>query len=389
MPYTETGFEPRNLKEIENDIKAKMLRQEPFKNLDFDVNSVEQALVAYNSEVVYDMEQYHAQLQSLLNRATSSGIWLENQNPAVPRKAGESTKVKVSITVDRALTLATDFQVQDTSGNSFSLIQEQIFTVAETRECDFECTVFGKIQVPINTVNRILTTRTGVISVNNLVSGVAGKDYEDDATYKRRLDKSEAINKNGTIAGLEAGLLNLSGVVDVKTVANQEGFEYEQGKLWTIVDGGDEDDIATEISKRMIALFQGSIEKYVFSPKGEPQIIRFDRTNDKIIDFDFEIYQEVGVPTDISNLYSAIKEEIVSQFNVDLRAIFAPISASGLSAIATKAVAKILGNSNFTIISPQIRLTGTTPWLQRLAPNSYKDRFVIASSSITITTNYS
>lgn len=235
------------------------------------------------------------QLYNSFNPDNAQGAVLDQRCAInnVFRKAGTFTTVSINITTDRALTLegldenynnpdATAFTVQDNEGNNFILANTQNLSVGTTA-CLFRAETLGNVVVLPNTITIPVTIILGVVSVNNPASALSiGTNEESDSSLRERRRQSVAINSFGYLNGLQAALLQLTGVNDAKVYENYTNSTDANGIpahcIWVVMDGGSSADIANTIySKKSVGCdMKGSITYTITTPALTQFIAKWD-----------------------------------------------------------------------------------------------------------------
>ena len=113
----------------------------------------------------------------------------------------------------------------------------------------------GPISCGANTVNSIYQVVVGWDSVNNSASGTVGQLEENRAQFEKRRVESLALQATGSLAAVQAGLANISGVEDYKVYENVtgssvtvKGVTLKPHSVWICVNSGvSADDIAKVI----------------------------------------------------------------------------------------------------------------------------------------------
>lgn len=242
------------------------------------------------------------------------------------RKQGTFTTVSVDITTDRALTLdgvdgnynnpdATGYTIQDNEGNQFVLVNTQALS-AGTTSVLFRSVRLGRVIVLPDTLNVPVTIVLGVLSVNNPAGAVSiGEDEEQDSHLRERRRQSVAISSSGYLNGLQAALLQLTGVNDAKVYENDTSSTDANGIpphcIWVIMDGGSTEDIANTIyaKKAPGCDMRGNITYSVDTPAQTQFVAKWDEAVVDTLYIKFDIKSANGATSYDTD---AIKEYIES-----------------------------------------------------------------------------
>jgi len=124
----------------------------------------------------------------------------------IPRKQGTYTLAPVHVTTDRALTLygldqtaQSVFTLIDQSGNTWQLLETQVFGTGTTLSLIFQSVTIGAINSSPNTITQQVTTVLGVTAVNNPTVSII--------TIGTTAISSPVITAIPTTAGMVPGML--------------------------------------------------------------------------------------------------------------------------------------------------------------------------------------
>lgn len=211
------------------------------------VQDFQQALLALWNSFDPDI----AQGEQLVKIAKLSGIF--------PRAAVKSTWV-VSVTVDRAVTLASGYQIQDGLGQTWSTTAEVVFAGAGSANVTFTSDRWGAVQpgagdpTPVTVTLGVTDWTAGTVTV-----GVA---EETDAEFRARRQASLALPGYSVVGAMVSRLGTVGGVTQVRVYENDTdaAVTYDAGEtwefdlpahsIWVVVLGGATADIAEVIAKQ-------------------------------------------------------------------------------------------------------------------------------------------
>ena len=111
---------------------------------------------------------------------------------------------------------------------------------------------FGVNEIPANSIDQIITTRTGLDSVNNTLPGQSGRNQETDDELRRRYTQGVYQFGAATIDSIQANLQqNILAINTVNVYENHTDFVDVEGRpphcIEVVAYGGDSQDIADEI----------------------------------------------------------------------------------------------------------------------------------------------
>ena len=311
----------------------------------------------------------------------------------IARNGGTFTVQNIDITVDRTVTLkgldgsyndtsAVSYTVSDDAGTLWYLI-DTVELQAGTYSLPFRSKNLGLVQSSIGTITNQVTKVLGVISVINTVAPTTlGIEQESDLQFKIRRGRSTSKNGQNNIDALEAQILDLDGVSDVKTYVNNS-FETDNTgtpmmTVWVIVEGGSNSEIASLIYQNSCGLpTRGDIEVNVPSISGQIFPIRFDRANPipLYIKFDMQLTTSPD-NVDISRIAQYIAENLSYTLNETAE-------TSKITEFASMAIISNGGGGyalNLKISTVGVACTEYIPILSML------NKFVIDSTRITVST---
>ena len=147
----------------------------------------------------------------------------------------------------------------------------------------FKSQVIGRLICPANTLTEILTPVSGLNSIYNQIDGDTGRDIEDDISLRGRREASLQVTGAATVDAITARLFQeVANVATVKVIENYEEITVDgrpPKSFESVVEGGDEDDIAAKIWEVKPAGIRpfGTITKQVTDSQGDLQTVQFSR----------------------------------------------------------------------------------------------------------------
>lgn len=167
--------------------------------------------------------------------------------------------------------------------NTFKTLNDVVLPGTVTAQC----TTTGEINVPANTVTKIVTTNAKATSVTNPDAGTTGINYEQDADLRVRRDRTTISSGSSTTEAIYSNLskLNLKYVRirdnDTKAYIGSQ----PPNTIWVVVDGG----VGSEIARAIYASKTGGVPTFgneslfVQDSKGYPHQIAYSRTTNQNI----------------------------------------------------------------------------------------------------------
>lgn len=187
----------------------------------------------------------------------------------------------------------------------------QFFTLETVTDSDNDGIVIAAIEaiepgaignVPANTINEILTPRSGINSVYNSTKLAGGQDRETDAELRNRYKAT--TGENGTPDGIATKLMNnVAGVRAALVIDNVEDVEDADGRpahsFEAIVLGGSIDDIgAMLLQVKPVGIRAYGSETVIVKDKaGNDQIIGFSYATKKDIYVKITLIKNSAFPT--------------------------------------------------------------------------------------------
>ncbi len=307
------------------------------------------------------------------------------------RKAGAFTLQNVNITVNKTVQLqgldamyneedAAAYTLSDDNGNIWYLVDSKTLYVGTTA-CEFRAKTKGATIPTIGTITNQVTIVEGVTNVINAVGPTSiGYEEESDSDFRIRRSVSTATRSENNLDTIEANLLNLDGVVEVKTHQNVGSTTDSTGTLphyiWVIVEGGANRDIAEIIYANMGGSgTKGSVTVPITSSSLQTLNINFDRATVIPLYIKFDL-QPITSLAEINQ--DDVKDYIASNLSYQ---IGEDGETSKVGEVCANAM--IADGANGYALNPKISLDGTT-WVDYIAVSTLADKLTPDASRITI-----
>lgn len=307
------------------------------------------------------------------------------------RKAGAFTLQNVAITTNKTVKLqgldamyndeeAAAYALSDDSGNIWYLVDSQTLTTGVTA-CEFRSKTKGAVIPTLNTITNQITIVEGVVSVTNNVGATSiGYEEESDSDFRIRRNMSTTTRSENNLDSIEANLLNLDGVIEVKTHQNVGSTTDSTGTLphyiWVIVEGGANKDIAEIIYANMGGSgTKGSVTVPITTSSLQTININFDRATVVALYIKFDL-QPITSLAEINQPY--IKEYIATNLTYQ---IGEDGETSKVGEICANAM--VADGANGYALNPKISLDGTN-WYDYIAVTTLADKLTPDASRITI-----
>lgn len=354
-------------------------------------NSPDGQLVNIFAQSATDQRELLVALYNSFSVNNAFGIQLDQRVAlnGLVRRPGTFTLQNVTITVDRALTLAgldaaigdpegVGYTIADDAGNQFILATTHVFSGGGSASLAFRAKNIGQVETSPNTITNQVTVILGVTAVNNpTVATSIGVNEESDAELKIRHAKSFFLAATAPADSIEAYLLTVAGVTDA-FVAENDTAAPANGvaafSIWCIVQGGTDAAVGTAIyrKKTLGCGMTGDDKSYVVTrPNGTSFTAVWDIPIDETLYVRFSILPRFGGAT-FDN--TAIKTALVAALQYKLNQ--SPNIGDVVVAMLTIAPQGILTDV-------QVSIDGSS-WLDIVSPSDYQHRFVLTTGRITI-----
>lgn len=205
-----------------------------------------------------------------------------------------------------------------TSSNVLSVIPNSAFTITSVSDLVAATAVdTGAIYFYANTLNTLVTTVNGILSVTNPDDFIVGRDQETDNELRIRMQNREQITGTATKPSIEASISNLDGVNQVLIIENTTWTTDTDGRppksYEVYVDGGTNTDIANTIWETKPAGIEtyGDITVVVTDSNNDEQAVNFSRYAQEYawVEVTYQINNE---ETFLPNGVSLIKDAVVN-----------------------------------------------------------------------------
>ena len=277
-------------------------------------------LTAQTAEAMHDFSSVTAAVYNSFSPASALGAGLSSNVKinGIRRMSATYSTVDLRMIGVNGTLVTGPRTVIDTVTQEVWVVPE--FTIPESGEVTVTATAqrLGAIAAAPHSITRIQTPERGWQSVDNLDYAVPGDPVETDAMLRIRQAKSTANPARGTLESIVGGILELSGVTEVKAYENDTGLTDELGlpphSVAFVVKGGDATTVANEIFVRKAPsmITYGSTAIDVFDVQGIKRVIRFYRPREVHITYNIDLRKLQGWHNDTEAL---IKTELANWTN--------------------------------------------------------------------------
>lgn len=165
------------------------------------------------------------------------------------------------------------------------------------------CTTLGSISAPSNTLTKIVSDPSGIVStVTNPAPATIGRDEETDESLRQRMDISNSKPANGFPTAINANILAVNGVTFSREYTNNtlvtDGNGITGKTFAAVVVGGDDDEVAIAILRSITAgqLTQGNTSVNIEDDLGNINTINFYRPTQLQINVQIDLVETGDEP---------------------------------------------------------------------------------------------
>lgn len=321
---TDTGFIAPTYEEllddIENDLKVKF-----GSDISLTSNSNFGALariIAWREyELIQQLELIH--YSGFTTTATNTALDRMGSNYNVWRKVEMPAHARIVITTSEEYLIQAGEEFMTNDGYTFALIEDVITKKQE----DGTWQGIGNVEaidtgadtnVLANTITIVSNPDEIITNVTNPEPAGGGQDYEDDASFRKRIIQSMTAAPGPTKSGIISALFNVSGVRDVGIIPNPLSTTDKYGNppytVHIYVLGGDDEEIAKTLANNVAAgiSLTGSKTFNVKDKMGNSSEIKFDNATAKDITVKVKLSTNINFNKD---KIADMKSDIANQIN--------------------------------------------------------------------------
>lgn len=355
-------------------------------DVNLEANSPDGQLLNLIAQIATDVSELLASINAGFDPDQAVGVDLDDRCAinGVVRQGATSTVTLVTVTVDRALTLAGletagPFTVADASGNQFQLVTSYSFGGAGAQALSFRAVNVGAVQTTIGTITNVVTPVAGIVSVNNPAAATStGQDQESDAALRVRRQKSVSLPSRGFLQGLLGALLAIDGLVQAVVYENVTNATDANGvpahSIWVIViaDASLDDAIANAIylERNAGCGMKGATVVNVPQVDGTTFAIEFDHATLEALYINFDYAVLTGADPGAAFVRTALLEALSYQI--------------GQTADVTTIVALVKSIApNLVVTNEGVSLTAGG-YASTVAPSAVENRFLPDATTVYI-----
>lgn len=231
-----------------------------FENMDFSDETPQGGIANAITLVKDDLVRNNAYIANQFNPNLAKGTFLDAIGSLTSTKRFKATFTMV---YDVELRGSANTYIPDTltavtsDGNEFKIVSSTVIGLNGIVKANFKAVKEGSIPCVAGALDTVSTSVLGLESITNPNDGVLGEDKENDIRFRRRREKTLAIQGTGTSEAIVSGLYSLPSVKSLKFLENQasipvtiEEVDLVANSVWVCVDGGTDEEIARMIKAK-------------------------------------------------------------------------------------------------------------------------------------------
>lgn len=255
-------------------------------DIDLAPDSPDGQMLGLIAQIRADLEELGEAIYRALDPDHASGAWLEQRAAyagLLRRRARYSYLRGVLLSGCPGAVLPAGAVVRDINQGRWQLIGETLLGGDGSARGDFRSLELGAFPLPADSPLTLETLAPGWSAARNRQPAEVGVEEETDAELRARFFRSRARPAQNSLDGMVAEILQLADVREVVGLENTGNQADANGvpahSLNLIVDGGDEQAIATVIFQRKTAGtgLRGDVEVTLADSQGIARRLRFDR----------------------------------------------------------------------------------------------------------------
>lgn len=231
-------------------------------DLNTEASSPQGQLIDSQTAIIATKNAEIIKLANQFNPFTAEGVWQDALGYIyfLRRKTAQPTVVTCECKGLYGTVIPANALVENTSGTRLYASGENTIPESGSVDIQFICESDGAIDIPAESVTKIITVIPGWDSVNNANAGTLGNVEESQAEFERRRYASVAKNAHGTVESLYGTIADIDDVIATVVLENRtnetqekSGVEIEGHSVYISVYGGTDADIAEAIYTKIDA----------------------------------------------------------------------------------------------------------------------------------------
>jgi hypothetical protein len=252
----------------------------------------------------------NAALANQINPNIAGGVWLDAimALTGMQRTAATKTIIEgVVLTGIAGTIIPAGTKASNASGDIFETTAAVVLDVTGNATAIFASEVFGPIDIPANTLTRIITNILGWETVNNPSAGILGASTQSDQAARALRNNTLAFQSVSLSEAIVSALYNVDGVTSLTfqenvaaTTQTINGISMVAHSVYACVKGGTNLDVAAALleNKSSGAAWNGGTTVTVVEPASQQAYaVKFDRPTE--IGILIKVTTPNGNPTNI------------------------------------------------------------------------------------------
>ncbi|MBD2785369.1 baseplate J/gp47 family protein [Xenorhabdus sp. DI] len=284
LQITETGIVIDQLSDIHKRLEDGFQRIYG-DDINLDVDSPDGQMIGLFSQELANINQVITFIAQMLDPYNATGAWLEQRAMyagLVRRGAEFSYLDDVVITGTAGVIVPKDTVFTDGNRVKWVLLSDVALGNNGSTRAFLRSQELGAFNLQPHQELQMETVIVGIEKVTTTKESKSGSEEETDGNFLKRFMRSHAINNHDDRQGMEAALLDLPDVKQVRVYENYTNQTDDQGvplhSMNAVVIGGRDEDIALTILKKKVGGcgLMGSIS-YSCEYSGAKRTVQFDR----------------------------------------------------------------------------------------------------------------
>mgnify|MGYP000480597190 CR=1 FL=1 len=385
MALTSTGYEIPSLRDVIISLET-TARTEYGPTID---TSADSALGHFIATIAIEISELYQDVKSLydsLDVNTAEQKLLDKLvflNNLIRKPATYSTAmVQFTGTVGATVPEATILSIGNSTVGRFITDTEVVLDSVGEATVSVTCLTEGPVPVNANTIDTLVDSLPLITAVINPVDGGLGTEIETDSQLLERYFQSYSLSGDSTLASVQAKLLTIAGVTEVKVFENDTSAAVDRGdgtlrppkSVECIVEGGSEDQIASVIQELKPAGIQYYGTSTVDVKSGSPRYIQFTRASN------IPLYVQV---TPLIYDEESLSSDYIEQIRSNMLTFASTEYTLGKDVLPQRLLSAVIGISGLAGALITVSLDGITYTTDSLSVSDFQQA-TLSSDNITI-----
>ena len=253
---TDQGVQPDDLATYIADIEE-LLRTIFGQDLSLDAETPQGQFAATFGLFMAGADEVAVHATNGLNLYKAAGLQLDDIGTLFDLARSEGTRSSVTATLSGTpgTIVLPGARARTTTGALFFLTERRIIQAGGTVEGTFRSQETGPIVAGAGELTQLVDAISGWTGITNAAPAVLGRDRETDPNYRKRFQGEVSTNARDALEVIRSRVLTLANVTDCLVLDNStnapvttQGVQIAARALLVLVEGGDNDDIATAIA---------------------------------------------------------------------------------------------------------------------------------------------